>query len=302
MYRILFLGAGFLGLIFLLALGTKQDIWVVSNGRGLNARDTVVVARQLPVPANLSFCGERVPLDDPDVRERLDYEINLIVYKQVQTVDILKSTHRFFPAMDQVLSGQGIPTDFKYLAIAESALEPTATSPKGAKGVWQFMEATAREYNLEISEEVDERSHIEKSTEAACKYLRSAFNKFSNWTLAAASYNCGMAGLQTQVTQQGEWNYYNLYLNPETARYIYRILAYKAILENPKQYGYYFDTDDYHLPYITRELLIASAGDLPTFARSNGTTYKMLKTLNPWLRKNTLLGKAGKAYSIKLPY
>lgn len=284
------------------ALFSSGSIYLNPAGQRLADDSPLLVAKQLPLPQGISLFGEYIPLTDPDVRERLDYELNLIVYsKQYQTIDIMKSMHRYFPYMEQVLMQNGVPTDFKYLAVAESSLESTATSPKGAKGLWQFMEATAREYALEMNDEVDERSHTEKSTEAACKYLKSAFRKFSSWTLAAASYNCGMTGLQNQIDAQQEWNYYNLFLNPETARYIYRIIAYKQVLENPQLYGYQLSMPDRYANYQLREMMVTSAGDLPTFARTNGTNYKMLRTLNPWLRKNTLNGSGGKAYIIKLP-
>lgn len=284
------------------AVFTNGSIYLNPAGERLNDESPIAIAKQLPIPASITLFGETVPLNDPDVRERLDYELNLIVYsKQYQTIDIMKSMHRFFPYMDQVLQQNGVPTDFKYLAVAESSLESTATSPKGAKGVWQFMEATAKEFNLEMNDEVDERSHTEKATEAASKYLKNAFRKFNNWTLAAASYNCGMTGLQNQIDAQQEWNYYNLFLNPETARYIYRIIAYKQVLENPGLYGYKFSMPDRYNNYNLRETMVTSAGDLPTFARTNGTNYKMLRTLNPWLRKNSLIGNGSKAYIIKLP-
>jgi Soluble lytic murein transglycosylase and related regulatory proteins (some contain LysM/invasin domains) len=252
-------------------------------------------------PKAISFAGERVPLERWDVKEQFERELLYNYYAQYSTLYILRLSTRFFPMIEQKLKENGIPDDFKYLCVAESALR-NQTSSAGAVGFWQFMRDTAPRYGIEISNDVDERYHVEKSTEAACKYLREAYNKFGSWTAAAASYNCGMAGYNKFSSFQQTNDYYNLLLPEETMRYIFRILAFKYIIGEAHKIGFIMHHTDAYKPYKTRPVTVdTTITDLAQFAISNGTNYRMLKTLNPWLREKSLTVKAGKTYTILLP-
>lgn len=254
------------------------------------------------LPAQLSFAGEAVPLDRWDVKERLDRELLINSYSQANILYLLKLTGRYFPVISDRLQANGVPDDFKYLCIAESNLQGAAVSRSGAVGFWQFMNGTAPGYGLEANSLVDERMNLVKSTDAACKYLKSAYAKFGSWTAAAASYNCGQGGYNGQASFQRTRNYYDLQLPEETNRYIYRILAFKYILENHEALGFKMaDAEKYgEIPYRT-VTVSSSISNLADFAIQNGTTYKMLRLMNPWLRGRSLAVKAGKSYSVKLP-
>lgn len=252
-------------------------------------------------PAKTDFCNEETPLNIVDVRERFDRELLVNANLDASTLLIIKRANRAFPIIEPILKQNGIPDDFKYLAVIESALV-NAVSPAGARGVWQFMPETAREKGMEVTESVDERYHLEKSTEAACKYLIAAKAKFGSWTLAAASYNGGMAGIQKQIELQKVTNYYDLLLVEETSRYVFRILALKEIMQNPKNYGFEITTNDLYNPLPSQKIEIDSTiNDLPSFALSKGVNYKILKLYNPWLRDKKLLNLAKKKYIIELP-
>lgn len=235
------------------------------------------------------FAGEDVPINDPEVYERLDRELCANVYWQGQTIQILKLAEKYFPIIEPILKENGIPEDFKYLAVAESGLRQVV-SPAGATGFWQIMKQTGQGYGLIINDEIDERYHIEKSTRAACKYLNDAYLKYGSWTLAAASYNMGMAGLQNKINQQLEDNYYNLWLNQETSRYVFRIIALKEIIQNPKAYGYIYQYGaDAYPHYHTEEKFIPlPVRDLALWAKENNTNYKAIRYLNPWIRENKI--------------
>lgn len=253
------------------------------------------------VPKNFTLFGEKMPLEIWDVQERFDRELLFNTYLQGTTAYILKLMGRYMPMIEKILKEQGIPDDFKYLCIAESALR-NQTSRAGAVGFWQFMKSTAPGFGLYVDSEVDEREDPLKSTYAACKYLRQAYNKFGNWTNAAASYNCGMGGLNGNISRQGSTNFYDLYLPEETMRYIFRIAALKYILENNEQFGFHLKDRDIYQPVPTRVVTISgSLGDLAGWARSQGTNYKTLKLLNPWLQNRTLYNKSGRTYQILLP-
>jgi hypothetical protein len=255
----------------------------------------------LPMPENANFAGEKVPLDNIIVKESLDKELLSNTYWHSNTFYFIKRANRWFPIIEKILNEQGIPDDFKYLAVIESGLL-NVTSPSGAKGYWQFMPATAKGLNLDISADIDERKHIEKSTLAACQYLKEAYQKFGNWTLAAASYNVGKTGLLTRLKNQKADNYYDLALNEETGRYVYRILAVKYILSNPINYGFNLRKEDLYPPYQTVEVLVdTSVTSWVDFAISQGSNYKTLKELNPWLISDGLENKSGKSYKILLP-
>lgn len=255
----------------------------------------------LSSPDGLTFADEEIPLHILDVREKLDQELLVNTYWQSQTLLFHKRANRWFPVIEPILKEHGVPDDFKYLAVIESGLVDVV-SPAGATGFWQFMRDTGRDYGLEINNEVDERYHVEKATAAACAYLKDAHAKYGSWSMAAASYNMGMYGLSKQVERQDVENYYDLLLNIETGRYMYRILAIKEILSKPAQYGFHFRPQDLYPPYDTRTVVIdQSVGDFAEFAKDKGVNYKILKILNPWLRDKYLTNPAGKEYEIKLP-
>jgi len=247
------------------------------------------------------FCGEEVPVKNIDVKERLERELIVNTYWHSLTLLSLKRAHRWFPVIEPILKKHNVPDDFKYLALVESMLT-NAVSPAGAVGFWQFKEDAAREYGLEINSEIDERYHIEKATEAACKYLTDSYKKYGNWTLAAASYNYGKSGIDNQIEKQKSNNYYNLVLPEETSRYIFRIVAIKEIFKNPKRFGFYFDEKNLYQPYKTYEVAVnKEVKSWADFAKAHGINYRILKLLNPWLRKHYLKNKKRKTYKIKLP-
>jgi hypothetical protein len=258
-------------------------------------------ATSFDLPVQASFAGEPVPLHEPDVRERLDRELQINIYLHSSTLFLIKRAHRWLPQMQEILSRYNIPDDFKYLPLIESGLL-NEVSPKEAVGYWQILKNSGRELGLEISDEVDERYDPLKSTEAACKYLKKAYDKLGSWTLAAASYNRGIRGIEEALQRQKVSNYYDLYLPQETARYVLRIVAIKEIIENPKKYG--FEVNAKHL-YQQEKLryieVTETVPDLVQFALAHGSNYKLLKRYNPWLRADRLSVKKGKTYRIALP-
>jgi len=256
---------------------------------------------QVPIPQEVTFAGEPVPLHLFDVRESLDRELQVNTYWHSQTVLLLKRGNRYFPIIEPILKEKGIPDDFKYLAVAESALTQ-AVSPSQAIGFWQILEPTGKELGLEINNEVDERYHIEKSTYAACDYLLKSYKHYGNWTMTAASYNFGRNGINRQIEHQNNSNYYDMVLGEETGRYVFRCIALKVIFENPKQYGFFFESKDLYPPlrYYTVEV-DSTISSIASFAEKFNTSYKMIKQLNPWLRENYLTNKKKKVYTIKIP-
>lgn len=262
---------------------------------------TTSIENHIYIPTNLNFCGESVPTEIVDVKERMDREFLININLHSSTSLIIKRANKFFPIIEPILKKNGIPDDFKYLCVIESALA-NATSSAGAKGFWQFMPATAKEYNLEVSSTVDERNHIEKATEAACKYLKRAHNKFGNWTLVAASYNRGMGGIENQLNVQGVSDYYDMYLTEETSRYVFRILALKEIMQNADKYGYKLPSDALYRNVKTKSVAVnTSIPNLQTWALEQGINYKTLKYHNPWLIDTSLTVAAGKTYDIIIP-
>ena len=255
----------------------------------------------IPTPEYCTFAGQKISLLDPDAQERYDREMLTNVYWQSQTILFIKRANRFFPVIERILRQEGIPLDFKYLAIAESGLQQVV-SPAGAAGYWQFLDKTGKRYGLEITEEVDERYSIEKSTLAACKYFREAYNQFGDWALVAASYNMGIEGVKRQVRSQSIKKYEDLYLNTETSRYLFRILSIKEILEHPETYGFQVPFNHlYTEPATITVKADISISNLTEFANENYCNYKLLKWHNPWLRKPFLNIAPGKIYEIKLP-
>ena len=257
--------------------------------------------KALKIPENLSFAGEKVPLNNMDVRERIDRELLVNVYWQSNTLLNFKRAHKYFPVIEPILKKYQVPDDFKYLAVIESGLL-NVTSPSGAKGFWQIMPATAKEFGLEVNENVDERNHLEKSTVAACQYLLKAYEKFGSWALVAGSYNAGMAGITKVQEIQKSNSYYDLYLNTETSRYVPRIVATKEIMTNPKKYGFLFDMEDlYTLTPVKKVEVDKEISSLAEFAAEHSVSYKDLKLLNPWLMEPKLNNKSGKKYILDLP-
>ena len=255
----------------------------------------------LPIPDSLSFAGEPVPIELFDVRESLDRELLVNTYWQSQTVLFIKRANRYFPEIEKILAENNIPDDFKYLVLAESDLQ-NAVSPSGAVGMWQLLEGTAKDFGLEVNKEIDERYHLKKATGVACKYFQKAHDLFGSWTMAAASYNMGRNGLIKQVNRQKQNDYYDLLLNEETARYIYRVLAIKLIIENPSNYGFHVRPEDMYFPVPTYQVKVDTAvSDFADFAEKFDINYKILKYFNPWLRDTFLTNKSGKNYYISIP-
>ncbi len=256
----------------------------------------------LKLPDKLDFCGEKVPLEIPEVKERAEREFYLLLQQPGQIILYLKRSGRYFPMFEKVIKEMRMPDDIKYLSVAESALY-MARSPKGAVGLWQFMKGTARHMGLQVDEYVDERRHPEKSTRAAMKYLRSGFKKRKSWTLAAAGYNMGHGGLNENLDYQSADDFYDLYLNEETSRYILRIVIIKELMKNHKKYGFNLTDDDLYKPDKTREITVDDKiENLSDWAISKGTSYKFVKLLNPWILKRELpKPKRGESYIIDVP-
>ena len=254
------------------------------------------------LPEKLDFANEEVPLGNFDVKESLDREMLIIANFHSQELLYLKKTNRYFSIIEPILKKNEIPDDFKYLALAESGFLDKIVSPAGAVGIWQFMKDAALEYGLEVNEEVDERYHIEKATEAACKYLRHSYEMYKSWTMVAASYNAGVAGMNRQIDVQDSRNYYDLLLNEETSRYIYRILSLKLIISDPVKYGFKISDDEKYPIIPFKEVKVAgSVKSFTEFARSNNINYKLFKQFNPWLRQPDLKNPKGKIYTVKIP-
>jgi membrane-bound lytic murein transglycosylase D len=253
------------------------------------------------VPDQVSFAGEPVPLDLFDVKEALDRELLSNTYFHSQTIRLIRLANRFFPQIEPVLRDNLVPDDFKYLAVAESGLTQ-AISPADAVGFWQLLKGTAQEYGLEVGQEVDERFHVVKSTGVACKYLIESYQKYGNWTMTAASYNAGRKGVDRQILRQKKENYYDLLLNEETARYLYRVVAFKLIFEDPDAYGFRISENELY-PEIPSYIVTVDStiADIADFAAEHGTNYKILKYLNPWLRDNKLTNARGRTYEIVMP-
>ena len=258
-------------------------------------------ARSVSMPDKLDFAGEKVPLDNMDVHERMDRELLINTYWHTNTILMIKRAHRWLPIIAQELEKANIPDDFKYIVAIETNFI-NDTSPRGAVGFWQFLKGAGLENGLEITEEIDERYDPVKASRAAAKYLNNAYKRFGSWTMAAASYNRGVTGMLNAIEHQKESNYYNLLLNEETARYIFRILAAKLILESPEKYGFAIDTIDLYQPYKTDTVEVShSIPSLVDWAQEHSITYRQLKKYNPWLRKDRLTVRSGKTYLINLP-
>ena len=288
--------------IFLIFFGIYYKAgWSASENNNDHDPKKNYAVFSLNIPSDIDFAGEKVPVGQIDILENLDRELLVNTYWQSQTLLFIKRANRYFPIIEPILKNYGIPDDFKYLAVAESGLT-NVVSPSDAVGFWQLLEGTAKDYGLEVNDEVDERYHLEKSTEVACKYLLESYIKYSSWTLSAASYNAGRKGVDKQVERQKELNYYDLLLGEETERYIFRILSYKLILQNPDEYGFYVGENHLYpqIPYYEVSME-GKVEDFADFAKRYGISYKILKWMNPWLRDSFLNNASGKPYYIKIP-
>lgn len=291
----------FVGLLSLCALFiyALQDAPTDENFEKKLINDYNVYALQ--VPGNLEFAGEPVPLKNPDILERMDRELLVNTYWQSNGLLMFKRANKYFPVIEPILKKHGVPDDFKYLAVIESGLM-NVVSPAGARGVWQIMPATARENGLEVNDNVDERYNLEMATEVACKYLLDAKENLGSWTLAAAAYNAGNAGVARRLKEQNVTDYYDLLLGEETGRYLFRIVALKEILSNPAKYGFNFREKDLYQDVPTYKVEVDTAvTDFTKFAESFGINYKILKLHNPWLREPHLNNRSRKLYKIDIP-
>ena len=272
-----------------------------SNENPNNDRMLPQEIRSVDVNKAYSFAGEKVPMDNFDAVERLDRELLVNSYWHSSTVLNIKSASRYFPIIEPILAKNGVPDDLKYLAVIESNLR-NVTSPAGAKGIWQIMKPTGLQYGLEINGEVDERYHIEKSTEAACKLLKDYHDEFGDWTLAAAAYNMGITRMRKTLAEQKAATYYDINLNAETSRYIFRILAVKEILTAPEAFGFFIEEDELYAPLeYTTEEVVESVPSWGEWAQEHGISYRMLKVYNPWLVDGKLTCSGKKVYQVKLP-
>ncbi len=293
-----------LGLSIIVFTGVVFRFFIFSTSKDTNETSILKlkpIGEQPYIPDSLYFAEENVPVHFNDVKESLDRELLSNVYWHSQTILLLKRAHRFFPLIEPILKQYGVPDDFKYIPVIESGFLNIGSSA-GARGYWQLVEATAKENGLEINEDIDERNHIEKSTIAACKFFKKAFQKFNSWPMVAASYNMGITGLSNQVQNQGTTNFYDLWLNTETGRYVFRIIAMKLIFENPEMYGIVIPKKNLYKPIPTNDITIdSSITNLFSFAKSQGLSYKAFKTANPWLVSTKLSNKTNKQYTIKIP-
>lgn len=305
----LLMGAGILGIAAISINAVQQTPYKESQEKQQKEKqtdrdDTAVKdynVYALPVPEKMDFAGEEVPLHLQDIHERIDRELLVNTYWQSNGLLLLKRANKYFPIIEPILAEEGVPDDFKYLAVIESGLTQ-AVSPARAVGFWQIMEGTGKDYNLEINDNVDERYHIEKSTRVASKYLKKSKEKFGTWTLAAAAFNAGDRGIQRQLDRQKVDDYYDLLLGEETGRYIFRILALKEIMNDPKKYGFNFEDKHLYNHVPTHKVKVDTAvSDFADFAKEFDINYKILKIHNPWLREAHLNNASRKTYYIEIP-
>ena len=254
------------------------------------------------VPSSITFCGKNIDLTRYDRYERMDRELLAFTYMHSTSIQMIKKANRYFPIVEPILKANGIPDDFKYLMVIESNLNPNARSSAGAAGLWQFMQTTGREYGLEVNKNIDERYHVEKATEAACKYLKDAYDKYQDWIAVAASYNAGQARISTQFEKQQVNDMLDLFLVEETARYVYRIIAAKIMFSNPSAFGFRLRTKDLYMPIPYKEVTVNTGiSNLAEWAKKQGITYALLKNMNPWLRDNFLQNVSKRTYTLKIP-
>lgn len=257
---------------------------------------------QPEVPEKVVFCNQTIDLSQFDRYERMDRELLAFTYMHSTSIQMIKKANRYFPLVEPILKEEGVPDDFKYLMVIESNLNPNARSVAGAGGLWQFMKTTGRQYGLEVNDNIDERYHLEKATRAACQYLKDAYNKYNDWVAVAASYNAGQARISNQLKAQLADDALDLHLVEETARYVYRIIAAKIMFDNPKEFGFKLKASDLYVPIACKEVTITTEiSNLASWAKEHGTTYALLKNLNPWLRQDFLQNRTRRTYVLKVP-
>ena len=268
----------------------------------MDGRPVVMSMTSSPdIPASVIFCGKPIDLTRYNMREGFDREMSSFTYFHSTTMLLIKRANRYFPVIEPILKANGIPDDFKYLAVIESHLDPRVSSPARAVGMWQFLEGTGKQYGLTVTPTVDERCHVAKATEAACKYLKAAYDKYGDWANVAASYNAGMGRISGELTKQEADSTFDLWLVEETSRYVYRIMAIKQIFENPYKYGFVFRAEDLYKPVACEDVAVSSdIPDLSAFAQKYDITYADLKRFNPWLRDRKLQ-TLGKTYTLQVP-
>jgi membrane-bound lytic murein transglycosylase D len=291
-------------LVFAVQQGVVSDTPVSNSGPSADDDKNVAPAYQISaiaIPEDLNFAGENVPQEDPEILERIDREFLVNTYWQSNALLLMKRAHKYFPIIEPILAKNGVPEDFKYLAVAESGLQ-NVVSPAGARGFWQIMKATGKEYGLEINSNVDERYHLEKATQVACDYLNKYREKYGSWTLAAAAYNAGTGAIDRYMGIQKAEEYYDLLLGDETGRYVFRILAIKEILSDPQEYGFRIQEEDLYTNVPTFQVEVDTpVTNFADFASQYEINYKILKRHNPWLREPHLNNASGKKYQISIP-
>lgn len=273
-----------------------------SSNQQQTTGNTALIYSSPQVPESVVFCGKKIDLTRFDRHERMDRELLAFTYMHSTSIQMIKKANRYFPIVEPILKEYGIPDDFKYLMAIESNCNPLARSHAGASGLWQFMQTTGREYGLEVNKNIDERYHVEKATVAACKYIKNAYNKYNDWIAVAASYNGGQARIANQMEKQHIDETLDLYLVEETARYVYRIIAAKIMFSNPSAFGFRLKASDLYMQVPYKEITVTTGiTDLAAWAQKQGTTYALLKNLNPWLRDNFLQNVSGRTYVLKIP-
>ena len=276
--------------------------WAINVPTLVNAQAYPANYSTHEVPSSVTFCGKSIDLTRYDRYERMDRELLAFTYMHSTSIQIIKKANRYFPIVEPILKANGIPDDFKYLMVIESNLNPNARSGAGAAGLWQFMQTTGREYGLEVNKNIDERYHVEKATEAACKYLKDAYDKYQDWIAVAASYNAGQARISSQFEKQQVNDMLDLFLVEETARYVYRIIAAKIMFSNPSAFGFRLRTKDLYMPIPYKEVSVNTGiSNLAEWAKKQGITYALLKNMNPWLRDNFLQNVSKRTYTLKIP-
>ena len=276
--------------------------WAINVPTLVNAQAYPANYSTHEVPSSVTFCGKSIDLTRYDRYERMDRELLAFTYMHSTSIQMIKKANRYFPIVEPILKANGIPDDFKYLMVIESNLNPNARSGAGAAGLWQFMQTTGREYGLEVNKNIDERYHVEKATEAACKYLKDAYDKYQDWIAVAASYNAGQARISSQFEKQQVDDMLDLFLVEETARYVYRIIAAKIMFSNPSAFGFRLRTKDLYMPISYKEVSVNTGiSNLAEWAKKQGITYALLKNMNPWLRDNFLQNVSKRTYTLKIP-
>ena len=283
-------------MFFLFAIGLFLQCTTVNSSLSTQTNTQIIPVR----PQSISFAGEVVPLYKHYVLERLDRELLVNNFWHSNSILVLKRAPKYFPIIEPILQENGIPDDFKYLAVIESGLT-NVTSPAGAEGFWQFMPQTARDYGLEVNGDIDERLNLIKATESAAAYLMDAYAEFGNWTLAAAAYNAGVQRIKTSLEKQQTNSYYDLFLNEETSRYMYRMLATKLIFESPERYGFVIPkAQTYPFPKTKLVKVGTSPIDWVAFAKSQNMSYADLREMNPWIKGYQLSNWNNTEYKIRV--